>query len=48
MSRAMTTLNGRWSGIRHDYDEGVVHVVLHSEDHELRLVQVFETPSIRR
>lgn len=36
-------LGGRWSGVRHDYDEGVVLVMHDPEDHEFCLVQYFET-----
>lgn len=35
-------LGGRWSGIRHDYDEGVVLIMLDPEGHEFCLVQYFE------
>ena len=35
-------LGGRWSGIRHDYVEGVVLVMLDPEDHEFCLVEYFE------
>ncbi|QRY45614.1 VOC family protein [Mycolicibacterium boenickei] len=36
------TLGGRWAGIRNDYDEGVVLVMLDPEGHEFCLVQYFE------
>jgi hypothetical protein len=35
-------LGGRWSGIRHDYDEGAVLVMLDPEEHEFCLVEYFE------
>lgn len=35
-------LGGRWAGIRNDYDEGVVVVMLDPEEHEFCLVQYFE------
>lgn len=35
-------LGGQWSGIRNDYDEGVVLVMLDPEGHEFCLVQYFE------
>lgn len=38
-------LGGRWSGTRHDYDEGIVMVMLDPEGHEFCLVQYFENPS---
>ncbi|MGE2719148.1 VOC family protein [Mycolicibacterium celeriflavum] len=38
-------LGGRWAGVRTDYDEGVVLVMLDPEDHEFCLVQYFETSS---
>ena len=41
------SLGGTWSGIRHDYDEGVVLVMLDPEGHEFCLVRYFETPSVR-
>jgi predicted enzyme related to lactoylglutathione lyase len=34
-------LGGRWSGERHDYDEGVVLVMLDPEGHEFCLVQYY-------
>jgi len=45
--RQVHDLSGRWSGIRHDHDEGVVLVMLDPEDHEFCLVKYFETPSVR-
>jgi predicted enzyme related to lactoylglutathione lyase len=33
------SLGGRWSGERHDYDEGVVMVMRDPEEHEFCLVQ---------
>ncbi|QZT61755.1 VOC family protein [Mycolicibacterium austroafricanum] len=38
-------LGGRWSGTRHDYDEGVVLVMLDPENHEFCLVQYFDEPA---
>lgn len=35
------TLGGRWAGIRNDYDEGVVLVMLDPEEHQFCLVQYF-------
>ena len=35
-------LGGRWSGERHDYDEGVVVVMHDPEDHEFCLVQYYD------
>lgn len=35
-------LGGRWTGIRHDYDAGVVLVMLDPEAYEFCLVQYFE------
>lgn len=40
--RQVENLGGRWSGIRHDYDEGVVLVMLDPEGHEFCMVQYFE------
>jgi predicted enzyme related to lactoylglutathione lyase len=34
-------LGGRWSGERHDYDEGVVVVMRDPEEHEFCLVQYY-------
>lgn len=34
-------LGGRWSGERHDYDEGIVMVMRDPEEHEFCLVQYF-------
>ena len=36
-----TALGGRFTGERHDYDEGVVVVMVDPEDHEFCLVQYF-------
>ncbi|MUM15735.1 VOC family protein [Mycobacterium sp. CBMA271] len=36
------SLGGSWSGERHDYDEGVVLVMLDPERHEFCLVQFYE------
>jgi predicted enzyme related to lactoylglutathione lyase len=38
---AVTALGGRFTGERHDYDEGVVVVMADPEDHEFCLVQYF-------
>ena len=35
-------LGGRWSGERHDYDEGVVMVMHDPEGHEFCLVQYYD------
>jgi predicted enzyme related to lactoylglutathione lyase len=35
-------LGGRWSGERHDYDQGVVTVMHDPEDHEFCLVQYYD------
>lgn len=35
------SLGGRWTGERHDYDEGVVLVMADPEGHEFCLVQYF-------
>jgi predicted enzyme related to lactoylglutathione lyase len=40
-------LGGRWSGVRHDYDEGVVLVMLDPEGHEFCLVEYYDEPSER-
>ncbi len=40
--RRVEALGGRWSGIRHDYDQGLVLVMLDPEKHEFCLVQYFE------
>ncbi|OBG89343.1 glyoxalase [Mycobacterium sp. NS-7484] len=40
-------LGGQWSGTRHDYDEGVVLVMLDPENHEFCLVQYFERPTAK-
>jgi hypothetical protein len=46
--RHVEFLGGRWSGVRHDYDEGVVLVMLDPEGHEFCLIQYFEhrTPDV--
>ncbi|TDZ41897.1 Glyoxalase-like domain protein [Mycobacteroides franklinii] len=36
------SLGGSWSGERHDYDEGVVLVMLDPEGHEFCLVQFYD------
>jgi predicted enzyme related to lactoylglutathione lyase len=36
-----TALGGRFTGERHDYDEGVVVVMADPEDHEFCMVQYF-------
>jgi predicted enzyme related to lactoylglutathione lyase len=36
------SLGGRWSGERHDYDEGVVMVMCDPEEHEFCLVQYYD------
>jgi predicted enzyme related to lactoylglutathione lyase len=36
------SLGGRWSGTRHDYDEGVVMVMHDPEEHEFCLVQYYD------
>jgi predicted enzyme related to lactoylglutathione lyase len=38
---AATALGGRFTGERHDYDEGVVVVMADPEDHEFCMVQYF-------
>ena len=35
-------LGGRWSGERHDYDEGVVMVMHDPEEHEFCLIQYYD------
>jgi predicted enzyme related to lactoylglutathione lyase len=37
----VTTLGGRFTGERHDYDEGVVVVMADPEDHEFCLAQFY-------
>jgi len=37
----VTTLGGRFTGERHDYDEGAVVVMADPEDHEFCLVQYY-------
>jgi predicted enzyme related to lactoylglutathione lyase len=39
--RQVERLGGRWSGERHDYDEGVVMVMHDPEGHEFCLVQYY-------
>ena len=39
--RQAESLGGRWSGERHDYDEGVVMVMHDPEGHEFCLVQYY-------
>lgn len=34
-------LGGRWSGVRHDYDEGTVMLMTDPEDHEFCIVEYF-------
>ncbi|WKG02178.1 VOC family protein [Mycolicibacterium sp. HK-90] len=41
-------LGGRFSGFRHDYDEGVVLNMLDPEGHEFCLVQYFDRAAPRR
>ena len=41
--RRVEELGGRWSGERHDYDEGVVLVMHDPEGNEFCLVQFFDT-----
>lgn len=45
--RQVEDLGGRRSGARHDYDEGVVLVMLDPEDHEFCLVQYFQSPTAK-
>jgi predicted enzyme related to lactoylglutathione lyase len=40
--KQVESLGGRWSGERHDYDEGVVMVMHDPEDHEFCLVQYYD------
>jgi predicted enzyme related to lactoylglutathione lyase len=41
------SLGGQWSGVRHDYDEGVVMVMHDPEGHEFCIVQYYDgTPSL--
>jgi predicted enzyme related to lactoylglutathione lyase len=40
----VVALGGRFTGIRHDYDEGVVVVMADPEDHEFCLVQYYDVP----
>ncbi|MGW4633481.1 VOC family protein [Nocardia sp. NPDC004415] len=39
--RQVEDSGGRWSGERHDYDEGIVLVMRDPEEHEFCLVQYF-------
>lgn len=39
--RQVESLGGRWSGQRHDYDEGVVMIMQDPEGHEFCLVQYY-------
>ncbi len=39
--RQVEALSGRWTGERHDYDEGVVMVMVDPEGHEFCLVQYY-------
>jgi len=41
------SLGGRWTGVRRDYDEGVVLTMLDPEGHEFCLVQYYGTSSAR-
>lgn len=43
--RQVENLGGRWSGVRHDYDEGAVLVMFDPEGHEFCLVQFVEEPT---
>ncbi len=43
--RQVEDLGGRFSGVRHDYDEGVVLNMLDPEGHEFCLVQYFGGPA---
>jgi predicted enzyme related to lactoylglutathione lyase len=40
--RQVTELGGRWSGIRHDYDEGTVLVMHDPEGNEFCMVEYFD------
>jgi Glyoxalase-like domain len=40
--RSVAELGGRWTGDRHDYDEGVVVVMADPEDNEFCLVQYYD------
>lgn len=46
--RQVEELGGRFSGVRHDYDEGVVLNMLDPEGHEFCLVQYFDRPAATR
>lgn len=41
------SLGGRWTGVRHDHDEGVVLNMQDPEGHEFCLVQFYVTVSLR-
>ncbi|MCV7301603.1 VOC family protein [Mycobacterium barrassiae] len=43
--RQVEDLGGHFSGVRHDYDEGVVLNMLDPEGHEFCLVQYFDGPA---
>ena len=45
--RHAESLGGRWTGVRHDYNEGVVLNMLDPEGHEFCLVQYYETSGAR-
>ncbi|MGI8879350.1 MAG: VOC family protein [Jatrophihabitans sp.] len=40
--REVEDLGGKWTGERHDYNEGVVMVMTDPEEHEFCLVQYYE------
>jgi predicted enzyme related to lactoylglutathione lyase len=46
--RQVEELGGRFTGVRNDYDEGVVLNMLDPEGHEFCLVQYFDNPAARR
>lgn len=46
--RQVEELGGRFSGFRHDYDEGVVLNMLDPEGNEFCLVQYFDRPPATR
>lgn len=46
--RHVEELGGRFSGLRHEYDEGVVLNMLDPEGHEFCLVQYFDEPAATR
>ena len=39
--RHVESLGGQWSGVRHDYDEGVVLVMHDPEGHEFCIVEYY-------